>query len=142
MAPYSFFNILELGLLKIFNHFIKVSEIINNVPAILKPIAEDIVDDVRKLIPEVETLASKYNVTEPLLAEVGKALDMKRVVDEIIPELEKVRGMLLKSLTFASKTENTRRKNGQLHQCCSCMKRIYKFSIVYFVKKSPNRQDV
>ena len=142
MAPYSFFNILELGLLKIFNHFIKVSEIINNVPAILKPIAEDIVDDVRKLIPEVETLASKHNVTEPLLAEVGKALDMKRVVDEIIPELEKVRGMLLKSSTFASKTENTRRKNGQLHQCCLCMKRTYKFSIVYFVKKSPNLQDV
>ena len=91
---YFFFNVLELGLLEIFNHFIKVTDIVNGVPAILKPIAENIIDDIRKLIPEVEALSSKYNVTEPMLTEVGKALDMKKVVDEIIPELEKVFSML------------------------------------------------
>ena len=79
-----------MGLLKIFNHFVKVSNIINNVPSILKNIAEDIVDDIRKLIPEVEALATKYNVTDPLLTEVGNALDMNKVINEIIPELEKV----------------------------------------------------
>ncbi len=84
-----------MGLLKIFNHFVKVSNIINNVPSILKNIAEDIVDDIRKLIPEVEALATKYNVTDPLLTEVGNALDMNKVIDEIIPELEKVCGHLI-----------------------------------------------
>ena len=82
-------------MLKIFNHFVKVSNIINNVPSILKNIAEDIVDDIRKLIPEVEALATKYNVTDPLLTEVGNALDMNKVINEIIPELEKVCGHLI-----------------------------------------------
>jgi hypothetical protein len=81
---------LELGLLEIFNHFIKVSNLLNNVPDILKNIADDIVDDIRKLIPEVETIAAKYNVTDALLAEVGNSLNMNKVIDEIIPELEKV----------------------------------------------------
>ena len=81
---------LELGLLKIFNHFIKVSDILNSVPTILKAIAEDLVNDIRGLIPEVEALASKYNLTDPLLSEVSKALDMNKVINDTIPELEKV----------------------------------------------------
>ena len=84
----------ELGLLKIFNHFIKVSDIVNSFPSIFKNIAEDLIDDIRGLIPEIESLSAKYNVTESLLTEIGSALNMSKVIDEIIPELEKVSPIL------------------------------------------------
>lgn len=59
-------------------------------PIVFQPIAGDIVDDIRRLIPEVEKISDKYNVTEPILKEIGNALNITRVTHELLPELEKI----------------------------------------------------
>ena len=82
--------LVSLGLLKIFNHFLNVTDLVGGMPPILQTIAEDLVDDIRRLIPEVEKISAKYNATEPILQEVGNALNITRVTHELLPELEKV----------------------------------------------------
>lgn len=87
---YSYFIPVSLGLLEIFDHFINVTGLIDKMPIVFQPIAGDIVDDIRRLIPEVEKISDKYNVTEPILKEIGNALNITRVTHELLPELEKI----------------------------------------------------
>ena len=56
----------------------------------IKTLAEDIINDVRRLIPEVEIILDKYNITEPVLQEIGNSLNMTRLTHDLLPELEKV----------------------------------------------------
>ena len=59
-------------------------------PTVFQPIARDVVGDIRRLIPEVEKISDKYNATEPILKEIGNALNITRVTHELLPELEKI----------------------------------------------------
>ena len=82
--------LVSLGLLKIFNHFLELTDLVGNMPPVLQTIAQDLVNDIRRLIPEVEKISDKYNATEPILQEIGNALNISRVTDELLPELEKI----------------------------------------------------
>ena len=80
----------SLGLLKIFDHFLHLTDLVGSMPPVLRTLAQDLVDDIRRLIPEVEKIAAKYNATEPILQEVGNAMNITRVTHEYLPELEKI----------------------------------------------------
>ena len=80
----------SLGLLKIFDHFLKLTDLVGSMPPVLQTLAQDLVHDIRRLIPEVEKIAAKYNATEPILQEVGNAMNITRVTHEYLPELEKI----------------------------------------------------
>ena len=84
------FSVVSLGLLKIFDHFLNLTDLVGSMPPILQTIAHDLVNDIRRLIPEVEKISAKYNATEPILQEVGNALNITRVTHEFLPELEKI----------------------------------------------------
>ena len=84
------FFIASLGLLKIFDHFLKLTDLVGNMPPVLRTLAQDLVDDIRRLIPEVEKIAAKYNATESILQEVGNAMNITRVTHEYLPQLAKI----------------------------------------------------
>lgn len=82
--------LVSFGAVKIFDHFLKVTDLLGGMPTVLQTIAQDVVDDIRRLLNEAEKLGQKHSVTGEALREIGNAMNISKASDELIPELEKI----------------------------------------------------
>ena len=72
-------------MLDIFNNFIKIADPVSGMPDVMQPLARDIIQDVRDLIPEVEEVLAKKNITPEIQKMMAEVLNMTFIMNEIIP---------------------------------------------------------